>query len=113
MTNSRLAAMDKRFRERALATGGADAAQFRLTTRDDPVDCIVLVDRGMLDVGNDARTANAQVAITVFRDQVPEVRLNKSMVTIAESGEVFTLVAIDSRSDESRGIYAVKPGAPA
>lgn len=75
MTNARLAAMDARFRARALAMGQADRAEYRASPTATPVpDCIVLVDRQVKQsdgMGGVVFIANC-VRITAFRDQIPD-----------------------------------------
>lgn len=102
MTNSRLAAMDARFRARALATGQADIAEYRASPSATPVpDCIVLVDRQVKQsdgMGGVVFIANC-VRITAFRDQIPVQPPIGALFVVG--GETFRVKQYEA-GDESR-----------
>ncbi|MBN8740731.1 MAG: hypothetical protein BGP24_14625 [Lysobacterales bacterium 69-70] len=109
MTNAFLAEFDALAREAFADAGMADRAEYRASPSATPVpDCIVLVDRGMQDVGDAATVKNPLITITAFRDQIGSAPVvNQASFEIGV--ERFVVVGIADNSDESRHVCVVRP----
>lgn len=109
MSNAFLSEFDALARAAFVDAGMADRAEYRASPTATPVvDCVVLVDRGMQDVGDQARAKNPLITITAFRDQIGGVPAVNA-ASFAVGAESFLVVGIADNSDESRHVCVVRP----
>lgn len=116
MTNPFLAAFDALARDAFADAGSAERdrpgyeVRYIPTPGATPVPCAVYVDRGMQDVGDQARAKNPLITITAFRDQIGGVPAVNAAVFVV-GAERFMVVGIADNSDESRHVCVVRPQA--